>query len=120
MIQSGEALQYTARKGGISLKGISGVMAYNMAGNTLAIMFKVPSLFQGLGRDNRWNIDLKKGIHRVDEKTYDALLKTSPFIGDDEWKSRNYLNLYTIWGAMSKSKFATLKIEVRPILETAV
>ena len=90
-----------------------------MNGITLTIMFKVPNLFQGLGRKNRWNVELKKGIRRADKKTYKNL-KASPFIGDGEWRSRKYLNLYTIWGAMSNTKYVTLKIEVRPILETAV
>ena len=113
MIQSGETLQYSAHKGGISLAGVSGVMAYDMGGITLTIMFKVPNLFQGFGRYNLWNVGLKRGNHRADKKTYNKLLKQQRFTGDGEWQSLKYPNLYTIWGAMSNTKYVTLKIEVR-------
>ena len=112
MIQSGQTLQYTARKKKTSAVGISGVMAYNMDGKTLAIMFKVPNVFQGFGRKNRWNADLTVGIHPVNKKKYNAMLKRS-FKGNHNWASRpNFSNDYIIRGAMSTSKHATLRIEV--------
>ena len=111
MIQSGQTLQYRARKGKSSLNGVSGVIAYYFENKTLAIMFNVPNMLLGL-RKNRWNVVFWPGKRNADKKMYKYMNAATPFKGDNGWHDKITNSPYQIKGILSSSQNAILKIEV--------
>ena len=113
---SGQALLFGAHKKSWSLKGVEGVLTYDIPGikQSLAVMFSVPYNLNS----NYYDVQLFPGHKQPDEATFKAMYNGKPRKGDNNWAQSKKLGSNLGLGvkcAMSESSCATLEIHVEKV-----